>query len=1013
VRLVQGILFVGLAGGGVALLSWAGGGFFGSGPSGERPQVEASDRAPPPGTGLALEQLVGDSRRTIPGRIGDEKTGSVGARESESRTWTDKPTGERFEFPRFLAWTFSASEIEPFRDATTGEQGFRYRDVRIVFYREPKTRAEAQALRDDPVAGRLLGLEVEADEGWASFAAQVATPDKPLVRLPKSARLRDHVRNLTVVCDDTTVDLDAGTAEGAGDLVAEHPACSLRGRGMRIDQHGSRFEILQGADVRLRDAGPSRRAGVVAGPEGSMRPSRVRAKGGAVLAPLAAAEGKGYRVVIERDVKIEQDDGPTLVADAAEVVVRPVEAAADSAASDAYALESFVAEGHVSMSRAGSEPADQPSLLSVFCDRLRHDPATGGVGLTVLEGDCRATYRGAFSPSEGSTTRGLVRASSRRSLSIGPAGDDHPAGDLRLTLDGDAVVERSEAAGAEAPERVEAPRIDLFLRSVRPAAVTSPTDPASFQAVAFTATGGVRLDGPRIAGSATALVGLDLDKSDFRLVAHGPDAEFEVADGARGTARGSGSAGARPLVDRTGTSSKGDRRRFDLVALRAQGDVQASLAGAGASPVRLEGHSLSYERATGAVLHGLGGRPAWMSTGAGADREHRVAAPRIAFRSAEGVLATEGETEATVWLGGARESRVAAPETDRVWVRGGRRISLAGRRAAGSPILVTIDGGGTLETRGPGGPGERLRAEHVEIEVGETATGSPAFFGGSGVAKPSTAATSPSATSAPAREATRWTIRSRGLEVHLAALGGGFDALRSFSAAGGVVAKTDDHVVEGERLAYDGASGVATVVAPPSGPASLRLGSGERAQRAWAREIEVALADGKPVRALLRRPATVVLFREGKGGAVERLRLRTEGDLHVTPEGAKAVGRTAVTRTEREAGGTEWSKPATLWTPDLAVEATGLLGGARAEIRRLVARGEGTRFESGEPGGDGMAAIGDSIVYDAVVGTVTVRDAKQTLFLQKGRRIESTWFTYDLKTGLPDFEGARMTLGGK
>jgi hypothetical protein len=1013
VRLGQAVAFVVLAAGGVAALTWAGGGFLGEGLDAERPQVEATDAAGAPlSTGIALDELIGDSQRSIPGRMQDGKTGSVGARESVARSWTDGQT--RIEFPRFLAWTFSAREIEPFRDPATGEQGFRYRGVRIAFYRDPETRAEAEALRDDPVGGRLLQLEVEADEGWAEFAAQVSRPEKPLVRLPGSARLRDHQRDLTVVCDDTTVDLDAGTAVGAGDLVAEHPAYSLRGCGMRIDGHGSRFEIVKNADVRIRDQG--RRPGL--GGEGSIRPSRVRAAGGVVLAPLAPAEGKGYRVVIERDVRVEQHGGPSLTADTAEVVVVP-EPGREGAAATTYALRSFVADGRVSMSRPGDEPEAQPSSLSVFCDRLRHDPTVGPEGLTVLEGTCRATYRGAFSPSEGGTTRGLVRASCRRSMTIGPAGEGRPAGDLRLSLEGDAVVERTEAAGAEAPERLEAPRIELFLRKTDPRATTSAADPGSFAAVAFTADGGVRIDGPRLSGTASTLVGLDLDRPDFRLRAEGPDASFEVADlghDPRRTARRPrGVASDAPAPASPGATDA--RRRFDLVALRAEGDVHATLLASGSGPLRLEGRSLDYDRATGAVLLGAGASDAWMALDAGEGRETRVAAPKIVFDAAQGVLTTDGETDAVVWLGAGGSTRAKAVETDRVRVRGEARIAISGGRAEGAPIVVAIEGGGSIETVGAGAVAERLRAERIELRVGET-TGPPAsLFPSAALARPARDATPASAgtpspaSSAPTR-AERWNVRSRGMAVRLASFGGGFDALRSFEARGGVVAKTDAHAVEGESLSYDGASKIATVVAPPGEPASLRLGQGEETQRAWAHEIRVTLEDGRPVRALLVRPATVVLFRETADGGVERLRLRTEGDLEVGAATAKTVGRTAVSRSERAKGGADWSEPATLWTPDLTVEAPGLLGGGKVQVRRLVARGAGTRFETGAPEASGVAAIGDSIVYDAVAGTVTVRDSARALFLQKERRIEARSLVYDLKTGLPDFEGPRMVLGG-
>ena len=126
--------------------------------------------------------------------------------------------------------------------------------------------------------------------------------------------------------------------------------------------------------------------------------------------------------------------------------------------------------------------------------------------------------------------------------------------------------------------------------------------------------------------------------------------------------------------------------------------------------------------------------------------------------------------------------------------------------------------------------------------------------------------------------------------------------------------------------------------------AKLRFGSGLASQRAWAPSIRVSLRDGKPTNATLAAPATVLLVRELEGTKAERIELRAEGELSITAQGAETRGRTALQRSERPSPNAPFSTPSTLWTPHLVVEADRLLGGGKADLRRVTARGDGTRF---------------------------------------------------------------------
>jgi hypothetical protein len=1025
----KAIAFVLLAAAGVVALVQGAGGFYGSGDREDRRAVVAQEPEIAPDVDVMQIPAIGEDSPQARMLFGSEQSGA-NLRATVPLSWTDELSGERFEFPHFLAWTLIADDVRPNVDPTTGAQGFNYEHIRIVLYRKPQTRAEAEALRDDPVRNRLVRYEIDAERGSGTWNLRAGIrPDRPLIRLTRSATLRDPGRELTVLCNDALVDLDSQTAEGSGDLAAEHPACSLRGRGFRLGERGARFEIFQDADVRVhaQPAGGGSPDGGLGG--GSMRPSRLRAAGGAVVTALPPAEGRGYRVVIERGVEVEQTDGPTLDADSAEIVV--LEAPKDEAPAGrtgAYRLRSFVGEGHVRVTRR-DDSAGYPSLLSVFCDRLVHDATARGPGKTLLEGACRATYRGDFSTSDGRKGYGLVRLSSRRSMSIGPPAEDHSDAELQLTFDGGAVVERTAATGDEAPDRLEADRIVLFLASARrggalPPGASGPFDsnPSDLVATEFSARGAVRIDGPRVVGNADSIVGLHLDRPEFQLIADG-NPLFDVASAAAG-GRPAGTSGSREAAPGSASAAgggaaagdKGPRPEWRLDSLRATGDVTATLR-MGGGPMRLDGDTLVFDERTGAVLERRSGGVASIQVGDEGEG-NRIEAPSITFDPVQGALSTNGgRTHARVQVGETQASRARTDAPDRVVVRAGGRIQVDGVHAPGVQYRIRIDGGGAIETVGSGGVVDRLRADEIEAAIGEGPAASPLFGTSPGVAKSAPAAGAGPTSAVGNRPAAPWTLDCGALEVRFAAAGaGGVGDLRSLDAVGGVVASTAGTRIEGERLRFDAAKDEIRIEGTPAESARLRSGEGAEAQRAWSPTIVVATRDGTPVGATLSAPSTVLISRGLEQTKVERVELRASAELAITSSGAETRGRTALTRRVREGTGA-WSAPSTLWTPHLRVEADHLLGGGKAEMRRVVARGDGTRFESGDPGKDGFSAAGETIVYDAVAQKVVIESTRGRVSVVSGggQPFETTGrsVTYDLKTGLPDFEGSRITIPGK
>ncbi len=1120
------LLFLALAGAGLAILATLGGGFLADGPAGEEPTV-----SPPRPAGAAGRAPPIDPSTIDPGRGGGippvqvDPVRRTAMSFTEHRTWRDRVTGEKIEFPRFVVWTFHASDTRFFKDALTGDPGVECRDIRVQMFRDPESREEATALRDDPTSfTRLVKFEMQGEEGRADFllaetpAGGGAAADRTtIVRMTKAVRITDPGQGIVIRTSDVTVDSWAGTASGSADITADLPAGVLRGRGFRMDRSHDEIEILERTELDLESL-----SGVALSDSpfdlgaGSSKRTIVRAYGGAVATRLPVQKGDPVRFLVRLvdRVHVEQTGGRSLDADSVELRVvrraqaggrgaamgnggRPPHAEGASArglASD-YRLEELRAEGHVLMENPqearGTHPA---SLLRLSARTLTHSVPPDGPGTSVLAGDPRLEWHGLFSPSGGKAASGKVRATCRERMSFGPPGPEHPEASLAVVLQGSAVVEREDAPPtgpgerAATPDRLEAERLDLFLRrsagrrratqKARDAAgADAASGPDDLEVVAFTAAMAVRLSGPQLNGEAELIVGQDLnDPANRHLFAQGPGTHFEVLGLAQ---EGGGNSPTSPTAPwgraapaamgpdgsaKGGKAGKGDDKGWVIEGIDARKDVRGRLqalarpGGAGASggdePVMVECGTLEFHRLRGGRLLGEDARPARVSMPAGGDKTSWLTAPSIALQPGSGLIETQGVTHAEVWTGGGAGSAAAkgpARVPDVLAVRSGSRIDVFGVQRPDADLVLRIADGGTIEVRSKASVLDRLEAGTIEVFLAQRAQeGDASPFGLPSLARPSAAgrgsddaggpaamatAAGPAPTkpaTAAAEQPTRLVLDCvRGLSVDprggTPGAGGAFGGVRSMRAEGRVVAKADDKRFFGETLAFDGETGTVRLIGVAGRPARVFVGEGDLAQRFTAPEVEFSSREGRPDRIAFHAPVSAVLHREstdgkakGAGAAavalLERYELMCDGDLVIGPREAVADRKVAVRRTVRRAAGGKFGEAAILRTPRLVLEAREggslLSQDGSGGLAKMVAEGEGTRFDTGEAGKNGKTAAGDRIELDMRTSVVTITGKPFAYFRSDGG-IESraTRYSYNFATGLWDWVGITLEFG--
>jgi hypothetical protein len=208
------------------------------------------------------------------------------------------------------------------------------------------------------------------------------------------------------------------------------------------------------------------------------------------------------------------------------------------------------------------------------------------------------------------------------------------------------------------------------------------------------------------------------------------------------------------------------------------------------------------------------------------------------------------------------------------------------------------------------------------------------------------------------------------------------------------------------------------VAGSPGRRAFLRLGEGERSQRIASSEMEFQVAEAGGIESATIAAKFVASLHPaaakdaGSKASVDRIDMVGDGPLVVTGEGATTEGLVRVRGTPASTS-TGAARPWLLTTTRLRVDVPSLLAGGAVSLRGLEATGEGTRIDLGAPGAaDAVAAVGNRLVYDAATSLATITGNPQALLIQQGRVGRWRTVRLDLETGLPDFEGGRIVIGG-
>jgi hypothetical protein len=243
------LLFLLLAGGGLAGLIQAAGGFLGEKQDDVKPEVPVLARNPVAAGPDEAPLRISEFPVNPDGRTPDvtlRRIQELDVPLTREREWKDPVTGERVVLPYFTEMSLLVKDLESFRDPSTGAPGERWKDVHVTVYRDPSTltRVEAERLAADPAERRHFVLyEIDAAEGHANFpmgpvAEGQGTPSvRTLLYLRKAVRIHIIREDVRIETSDVTVDREAGTAEGPSEITATNASFVFREERLAAGAH--------------------------------------------------------------------------------------------------------------------------------------------------------------------------------------------------------------------------------------------------------------------------------------------------------------------------------------------------------------------------------------------------------------------------------------------------------------------------------------------------------------------------------------------------------------------------------------------------------------------------------------------------------------------------------------------------------------------------------------------------------------------------------------------------------
>jgi hypothetical protein len=696
---------------------------------------------------------------------------------------------------------------------------------------------------------------------------------------------------------------------------------------------------------------------------------------------------------------------------------------------------------------------DGSSGARITARSLRFERSPSGVESTVLDGEPVLVLLGDLAV-PGMPGRGRwIRASARERAVLSDValvartGDGSPVPGRRLELHGAARLERRGEGDDPFQDVLEGDEVSLTLR---PGATADQDQP-----VAFAALGHVHLSGTRLEGETEQLRVEGLDTATPSILFRGVHTSLALL-GLPGSQRLLGTdaepePGSLPAAGRPETDTE---PVWKLDRLEAAGRVAAETRMGGPTigvPAWVEADRALYERLTErATLTGLGASPA--SVHVEADGRHGLVAPTITLETGRGVVRAEGGAQGEVHLGArgvrglapgigtqargstrpSKKSRLVLTTDDQIEVRF-RLAKVGGDPALGVPQVLRIPG--PFEARVEGGAPDqrdRLRADRLDAafvlvlpdpaaQGPRVAARVPRTFG-----EPSAPGTDPTGTPGPARSE-RWRLSAR--TIGFALTGSSLDSLE---ADGGVVVDGENLHLEGRTLNFDsglGALRLEGTTARPGGMPRTRarfgLPGAESTVEASALRAQLD-ADGP--RWLVATGPVQALWIDAEpvpGGVTARFEVDSRGDVRLTRTEMATVGsaNTWLRRTERAAGGSEWSGAGEVWAQRLVVRGRDLLArepakpkaGARdaRRIETVTAEGPDTTFAFGV-GASRVEMWCERIEIDVAEGTATLSGAPgKDVRLRRGGEIESELLraTFDFRTrSVRDMEAAGIVL---
>ncbi len=1051
------LIFLMLAGAGVAALVHGAGGL--DGPLRSRPQPVVQETPVPREAGPRIE--TGQGTPDI-----DAIEGITQPAPPRRIVWQDRLSDERIEIPAFMPWRFHAEDATPLQRPDRQRQGVLCRDVSFQIHREPETRAEAMALvrNEEGAYEALLHQRFTAREArvFGRLGEALSRRGAPTgegrglgdteLRLNGDVVISDLEQGLEIRGDAMTVWPEQDRAEGDGLYTLRHEALLLRGTKLvmeRDETRGwSRVSLERDCVLQILAEGRDKNGNPIFdfGP-GEFRPATITADGRAILVRQQGRAETTITITLSDDVSAVQEGGRRLSAGDVELVATR---GARPAGQDrrGWKLEQFRAGKGVKIAYPGRTSKGEAYLTSATAQRLIRDVPKEGTPATVLEEDVVILLRGEI-PLLG--PGGRLRLMCRERAWIGPLPAGAPTGGLdpatlqQIGLRGSARIEREVIGPQREQDVLEAEEIDLVVQPEQRRTQPGPLElEARMVAVHFAALGDVAIGGTRVRGATHRLVGDNLHTQRPHITAEGKGTRFEFPDLGEDqrllgpTARERTSGGPAPAP------GSGDRRpdgRWELQRLLARGavDIDTSVGGPALGiPTHLTGDEVSYDRLSRrARLAATGAAPARIAWSASRTQTNEVETRELIFDREGGRITATGGVAGELYVaprGGAsgfRVPRARPPEDLRqatLAVRTDERIDIHLRRGDGSwdPVqgaeqVVRIAGPVTTELRAADGSVDRMRSEYLEVALvfvppAETVSEPSAPTARASGGRPTRR---PERPSVPAEVLERLDVKAGALRIDLVR-----GQVNVLEGTGGVDLRTRSGHVRGQRLVYNDSTEIVEVHGTREAQAVTYLGDRDQRSEVHAEELRLTLRDGVPIRLEARAPAgstsDVRLIREDrkKPGQLESFDVRYNGRVVITDDLLQAE-RVRVIRRLREPGSTKWGEPAILRSPTLRVLGRRLLateGGAR-DILRIVAEGgrgggrqDEVHFMAGSAN-DRLQVWGHRFDFDVVKREALLTGLPdRDVTMQRGDGLHS-WYTrvtVDMKTNLPSAEGSRI-----